>query len=72
MQLFNAVRKHQKTVDTELKKAGSLEYKKDKVMKSIDKKSFLDVLMGNAKSYPLSSMLPKKPKVIILFMYYFM
>ncbi|XP_018335002.1 RRP15-like protein [Agrilus planipennis] len=46
VQLFNAVKSQQKEIDTKLKEAGSLEVKRDKVLKSIDKRTFLDVLMG--------------------------
>lgn len=46
MQLFNAVKMQQKDIDKKLEEAGPLEVKRDKVMKNIDKKTFLDVLMG--------------------------
>uniref|UniRef100_A0A1B6CV65 RRP15-like protein n=1 Tax=Clastoptera arizonana TaxID=38151 RepID=A0A1B6CV65_9HEMI len=62
VQLFNAVRTHQKTVNSKLEEAGSLEYQKDKVMKSLDKKSFLNVLMGNAKSCSIDDIVPSKIK----------
>lgn len=47
MQLFNAVKKQQKDIDSKLKEAGPLEVKRDKVLKNIDKREFLNVLMGD-------------------------
>ncbi|XP_022055171.2 RRP15-like protein isoform X1 [Acanthochromis polyacanthus] len=44
VQLFNAVRKHQKTVDDKVKEAGGSERKKAKVLSSVSKKEFIDVL----------------------------
>lgn len=46
VQLFNAVRVQQKEINNKLKEAGPTEVKRDKVLKSIDKRAFLDVLMG--------------------------
>lgn len=66
MQLFNAVREHQKTLEKDLEDAGPLEHKKDKVIKSLDKRAFLDVLMGPAKSQPVSNLIPKEIKEVIL------
>ncbi|KAB0804352.1 hypothetical protein PPYR_01322 [Photinus pyralis] len=50
VQLFNAVKKQQKDIDSKLKDAGSLEVKKDKVLKNINKKEFLNVLMGGQQN----------------------
>ncbi|XP_044729799.1 RRP15-like protein [Chrysoperla carnea] len=50
VQLFNAVRTQQKDIAVKLKEAGPLERKREKVLKNIDKRAFLDVLMGNSKS----------------------
>ena len=47
MQLFNAVRKQQKTVDDELEMAGS-DRKKEKVMEKITKHKFLNMLKGSS------------------------
>lgn len=44
MQLFNAVRKHQKTVDDKVKEVGGSERKKAKILSSVSKKDFIDVL----------------------------
>lgn len=44
MQLFNAVRTHQKTVDNSVKESGSSERKKAKLLSSVSKKDFIDVL----------------------------
>lgn len=46
VQLFNAVRIQQKDISKKLDEAGPLEVRKEKVLKSIDKRQFLDVLMG--------------------------
>lgn len=46
VQLFNAVRMQQKDITKKLDEAGPLELRKEKVLKSIDKRAFLDVLMG--------------------------
>lgn len=43
VQLFTAVQKHQKTLDSKLKRAKT-EGKKEKVMKTVNKKDFLDML----------------------------
>lgn len=55
MQLFNAVRQQQKNLEARLKEAGSSERMRDKVMKSIDKRAFLDILMGHSRSEPVDS-----------------
>lgn len=44
VQLFNAVRKHQKTIDTKVKEVGGSERKKAKLLSSVSKKDFIDVL----------------------------
>lgn len=44
VQLFNAVKTHQKQVDEKLQAAGQSETKRDKVMKSLSKGAFLDML----------------------------
>lgn len=46
VQLFNAVKMQQKDVTKKLEEAGPLEVRKEKALKSIDKRAFLDVLMG--------------------------
>ncbi|KAJ8926039.1 hypothetical protein NQ315_009894 [Exocentrus adspersus] len=46
VQLFNAVKSQQKQIGEKLKEAGPLEVRKEKVLKNIDKRAFLDVLMG--------------------------
>lgn len=46
VQLFNAVKMQQKDVNKKLEEAGPLEVRKERVLKSIDKSAFLDVLMG--------------------------
>ncbi|XP_072929783.1 RRP15-like protein isoform X2 [Epargyreus clarus] len=49
VQLFNAVRNQQKTMDKEMDNSVT-ETKKEKVLKRFDKRMFLDSLMGNTKS----------------------
>ncbi|KGL78555.1 RRP15-like, partial [Tinamus guttatus] len=44
VQLFNAVRAHQKNVDEKVKKAGKSERQRAKLMSSVSKKDFIDVL----------------------------
>lgn len=44
MQLFNAVRKHQKTIDEKVKEVGGSERKKAKILSSVSKRDFIDVL----------------------------
>ncbi|KAF7708760.1 RRP15-like protein [Silurus meridionalis] len=48
VQLFNAVRQHQKNVDEKMKEVGGSERKKAKVLSSISKKDFIDVLRGSS------------------------
>jgi hypothetical protein len=50
VQLFNAVRKHQQNLDSQLK-----ERRKDKVMKAPDKRMFLDILLGHSHSESVDS-----------------
>ncbi|CAG4954254.1 unnamed protein product [Parnassius apollo] len=49
VQLFNAVRNQQKTLEKELNK-DLTESKKEKILKKFDKRAFLDTLMGQTKS----------------------
>ncbi|NXS54076.1 RRP15 protein, partial [Brachypteracias leptosomus] len=44
VQLFNAVRMHQKNVDEKVKKAGSSERQRAKLLSSVSKKDFINVL----------------------------
>ncbi|XP_077384209.1 RRP15-like protein [Festucalex cinctus] len=44
VQLFNAVRKHQKSIDQQVKEAGGSDRKKAKILSSVTKKDFIDVL----------------------------
>ncbi|CAK9822675.1 RRP15-like protein [Anthophora retusa] len=50
VQLFNAVKQQQGEINKKLSEAGPLERKREQVLKSIDKNTFLDVLMGGSKS----------------------
>ncbi|XP_068189452.1 RRP15-like protein isoform X2 [Antennarius striatus] len=44
VQLFNAVRKHQKTINDKVKEVGGSERKKAKLLSCVSKKDFIDVL----------------------------
>ncbi|XP_035177270.1 RRP15-like protein [Oxyura jamaicensis] len=46
VQLFNAVRTHQKNIDEKVKKVGSSERRRAKLLSSVSKKDFIDVLRG--------------------------
>lgn len=61
MQLFNAVRTHQKTIDDSVKESSSSERKKAKLLSSVSKKDFIDVLRrteGGSKGSVSSVKLP--------------
>lgn len=64
MQLFNAVKEHQKSLEKNLQEAGPMEHKKERVLKSLDKRAFLDALMGPTKSQPVSNLIPKEIKEV--------
>lgn len=64
VQLFNAVKGTRTTFEKDLEGAGPMEHKKDRVMKSLDKRAFLDVLMGPSKSQPVSTLVPKEIKEV--------
>jgi len=65
VQLFNAVRDHQKDVKTKLKDAGGSFRKQEKVYKNLDKNSFMEMLSGKSMSNQRSgeSQPPKKQKL---------
>lgn len=50
VQLFNAVRVQQKDLTKQLEEAGPLDHRKDAVLNNINKKKFLDVLMGGKRA----------------------
>lgn len=50
VQLFNAVREQQKTIEKKIKSAGPSDSKQEKVLKSVNKTEFLNVLMKPTKS----------------------
>lgn len=62
VQLFNAVRQQQKNVGQKLADAGKLEYKREKVLKNLSKKEFLNVLMNGprAKSELVDNLVKKE------------
>ncbi|XP_042189469.1 RRP15-like protein [Callorhinchus milii] len=47
VQLFNAVRKHQGNVDEKVKEAGRSDLKRAKLMSTVSKKDFINVLRGS-------------------------
>ncbi|XP_076234481.1 RRP15-like protein isoform X2 [Calliopsis andreniformis] len=55
VQLFNAVRQQQGEINKKLSDAGPLERKREKVLKAIDKNTFLDILMGGSKSIQIDN-----------------
>ena len=55
VQLFNAVREQQKSLKTQLDKAGLSTTKRDKVFKNLDKDAFLDVLSGKKRTLSSAS-----------------
>ncbi|XP_013183691.2 RRP15-like protein [Amyelois transitella] len=50
VQLFNAVRNQQKTLEKDMNRTDLSEAKKEKILKKFDKRAFLDTLMGQTKS----------------------
>lgn len=50
VQLFNAVRVQQRDLVNQLEKAGPLDHKRDAVLNNINKRQFLDMLMGGKRS----------------------
>lgn len=58
VQLFNAVRGQQKDLEVKLQEAGTLDHKRDHVLNSLNKRAFLDVLMGGKGA---KSELPDNP-----------
>lgn len=50
VQLFNAVRTQQRDLDDRLEKAGPLDHKRDGVLNNINKRQFLDMLMGGKRA----------------------
>lgn len=50
VQLFNAVRTQQRDLVDKLEKAGPLDHKRDAVLNNINKRQFLDMLMGSKRA----------------------
>lgn len=50
VQLFNAVRVQQRDLVDQLEKAGPLDHKRDAVLNNINKRQFLDMLMGGKRA----------------------
>lgn len=50
VQLFNAVRTQQRDLVERLEKAGPLDHKRDEVLNNINKRQFLDMLMGGKRA----------------------
>jgi hypothetical protein len=58
VQLFNAVRKQQQNVDSQMK-----ERREGRVMKPLDKRAFLDILMGRSPSESVGSSVKLEPEI---------
>ena len=63
VQLFNAVRDHQKDMKVKLKEAGGSFRKQEKVYKSLDKGSFVEMLTGKKMSKSSEGPSSKKAKI---------
>ncbi|EFN80375.1 RRP15-like protein [Harpegnathos saltator] len=63
VQLFNAVRQQQTDISKKLSQAGSLERKREQVLKNVDKNAFLDILMGKANSISVDKTLEPEEAV---------
>merc|ERR1712051_900669 len=63
VQLFNAVRAHQKDMKVKLKEAGGSFRKQEKVYKSLDKGSFVEMLTGKKMSKSSEGPSSKKAKI---------
>lgn len=50
VQLFNAVRAQQRDIVDRLEKAGPLDHKRDEVLNNVNKRQFLDMLMGGKRA----------------------
>lgn len=50
VQLFNAVRSQQRDLVSRLEQAGPLDHKRDEVLNNINKRQFLDMLMGGKRA----------------------
>ncbi|KAJ0173552.1 hypothetical protein K1T71_010701 [Dendrolimus kikuchii] len=50
VQLFNAVRNQQKSLEKQMDREDLTDTKKEKILKKFDKRAFLDTLMGQSKS----------------------
>ncbi|XP_020837913.1 RRP15-like protein [Phascolarctos cinereus] len=62
VQLFNAVRKHQKNVDEKMKEVGGSVRKRAKLMSTVTKKDFISVLRGVDESKDSRSPTGQNPK----------
>ena len=67
MQLFNAVKKQQKDIDEKLNQVGSSIRKREKVMKSVSKGAFLDMLKGTNANVSAEDPEKESRTVIILY-----
>lgn len=65
VQLFNAVRKHQKNIDDKVKEVGGSERKKTKILSSVSKKDFIDVLRGTEEGSSKTVKKEKMPTVTV-------
>lgn len=70
MQLFNAVRTHQKTIGDSVKEVGSSERKKAKLLSSVSKKDFIDVLRRTEGGSTVTSNTVKDTVSPLMALYY--
>lgn len=68
VQLFNAVRKHQHNLEEKIKEVGGSERKKAKVISSVSKKDFIDILRGTAGAVIPTT---KKEKSIVSVLFHY-
>ena len=68
VQLFNAVRKHQNLVNEKVKEVGGSDRKKAKLLSSVTKKDFIDVLRG--KDAGTKVVKAEKETVSLIFMFW--
>lgn len=70
VQLFNAVRTHQKTISNSVKEVGSSERKKAKLLSSVSKKDFIDVLRRTEEGSTVTSNTVKDTVSPLMALYY--
>lgn len=72
MQLFNAVRQQQVSINKQIGQKGITEAKKEKILKSIDKKAFLDVISKPVKLEKVETSDDEEMEVKVCLMFCFL